>query len=780
MLVTSIVVTMRRGVMAILLALVATVATAQTANVGAGKIWLAPRPDAPVLPKAGPYRTEAMAKRALTTNTWYSSLVYHQWSDVLHAHPLTFKATAKGFEMGLPEVVSAPLEKVKPWAPAGGPDLAVVSPHQADITVAPLAFSPKDARLAAAGDWNILVEMADGPDSLRARVLHGSPYGYFQVSRGGVRLALGEKVRVSGEPDQDGQEKSITYLHDGERTFAVYAPKGARIDLRDPRNPELSLPPEAGYFSIATLPDRSDETRALFARHAFAFVEDTRVEWQYDEGSSLVKTRYQVATRAMDGAESVPIIGLYLHQQAALSESARLSPLALNSIRGPIRLMAANAFETRLPFNGLLPMWPGLADPENSAQVRSLLVGDKRRASVSFGKQGNGTYWIGKALGSTGQLMSIAEQAGDQDGAGELESLLKRRLESWFSGDAPNYFAHESKVGTILGYPEEYFSVSGMNDHHFHYGYWIMAAAQLARRDPQWAAKSKWGGMVNLLIRDIATAERGRADFPFLRNFDVYEGHSWARGDSEFHGHGNDQESSSEAIHAWAAIALWGEQTGDKSLRDLGVYMYCTEVSSILNYWFDIQGKVFDKRYGKPLASMVFGGAYAYSTWFTEEPRMIQGINLLPISPASTYLAKLSPEYAKKFVSYADQAHKEFAASGKGEPGSADIWQDIIASFLAISDPDEAMKIWKPKGSVELGDTRTRTLHWIKSLQEMGVPDMTVTADTMMYSVFRKAGSGAKTYVAFNAGTANRTVRFSDGFVMSVEPGKLARATKAN
>jgi hypothetical protein len=62
----------------------------------------------------------------------------------------------------------------------------------------------------------------------------------------------------------------------------------------------------------------------------------------------------------------------------------------------------------------------------------------------------------------------------------------------------------------------------------------------------------------------------------------------------------------------------------------------------------------------------------------------------------------------------------------------------------------------------------------------MGVPDMTVTADTMMYSVFRKPGSGARTYVAFNAGTANRTVKFSDGFVMTVQPGKLARATKAN
>jgi len=41
---------------------------------------------------------------------------------------------------------------------------------------------------------------------------------------------------------------------------------------------------------------------------------------------------------------------------------------------------------------------------------------------------------------------------------------------------------------------------------------------------------------------------------------------------------------------------------------------------------------------GKPFASQVFGGKYAYNMWWTEEPRQIRGINLLPFTPASTYL----------------------------------------------------------------------------------------------------------------------------------------------
>ena len=30
------------------------------------------------------------------------------------------------------------------------------------------------------------------------------------------------------------------------------------------------------------------------------------------------------------------------------------------------------------------------------------------------------------------------------------------------------------------------------------------------------------------------------------------------------------------------------EFTGNKQMRDLGVYLYVTEIASVLNYWFDI------------------------------------------------------------------------------------------------------------------------------------------------------------------------------------------------
>ena len=71
---------------------------------------------------------------------------------------------------------------------------------------------------------------------------------------------------------------------------------------------------------------------------------------------------------------------------------------------------------------------------------------------------------------------------------------------------------------------EEYFSASGMNDHHFHYGY-ADGRGPHRERDPDWLSPEQWGEMVNLIARDIATSERAWDDFPFVRNLTVYEGH---------------------------------------------------------------------------------------------------------------------------------------------------------------------------------------------------------------------------------------------------------------
>jgi hypothetical protein len=169
----------------------------------------------------------------------------------------------------------------------------------------------------------------------------------------------------------------------------------------------------------------------------------------------------------------------------------------------------------------------------------------------------------------------------------------------------------------------------------------------------------------------------------------------------------------------------------------------------------------------------LFGGKYIHNTWWTDDPRQITGINLLPLTTASTYLAR-QPDYIRRNLAALKDEQAIWAARGK-RVDPPDIWQDVFAKYLAVADPAAALQQWNRWGAVELGETRSHTLHWLLSLAEMGAPDPDVSADTPFYSVFKRA-DGRRTYLAFNAGKAPLTVRFSDGQTLVVAPGKLARS----
>ena len=741
-------------------------AAAQPVKLGAATYFLAPKGADPSMPAAS-QRTEAMQKRAAPTSQWYSKLVFDAQPEVIYAQPLSFKATLAGLEIALP---------VKEVVPTERRDVEIYYPHKAPIVISPVAFEAGPAKLAGAGDWSVDISMARGADDFRATIAHGSPYAFVRVSRGDLRLRL----PVAGVPLPGAADARVLALQVGGRRYALFGPTGVRWDQVSATEWIAHLPAGSGYLSASALPDDRPETLTLFAAHAYAFIEGTRVDWRYDRATSAVETIFTATTRTVEGPEQTPLLGLYPHQwfdNAAVQD--RLGP-AFDTVRGPIKLLAAPSFSTRYAYNGFVPYWPGVAASSPQIDLLKELMGkDARNANRMMREGGESGYWQGKGLQRISALMAVAEQQGDLGTRDDLLKKLKERMESWFSGESGRtYFALDKSLGALAAYPSEFFSVEQINDHHFWYGYWIRTAAEIALRDPAWAAKDKWGGMVDLLVADIATAERGRADFPFLRNFDPYEGHSWATGVGgvgDYGKLGNNQESSSEAVNAWAGLILWAEATGNTALRDLGAYLYTTEIQGVQHYVFDLHHLVFAPEYKNVEVSQVFGGAYKHNTWWTDEPRQIKGINLLPVTTASLYLGR-DPAYVKRNLAALKTEMDIYAKYGTrpSNPPPADIWQDIFAKYAALDNPAEGLARWDRWGAVEVGDTRTHALHWLLSLQAMGTPDFGVTADTPLFSVFRRA-DGQRTYLAFNAGKAPATVRFSDGKVLEVAPSSLAR-----
>jgi endoglucanase Acf2 len=744
-------------------------AMAQPLKAGAGTYFAAPKGNEPRVPQA-PMRTEEMLKTAAQTNQWYSTLLFNARPEPIYAHPLTIRPTAAGMEVALP---------VKEVIPTERRDVEIHYAHKNPILVSPVAFEPGPAKLARASDWAIDISMARGTDDMRVTVAHGSPYTSFQISRGDVRL----KLPAAGKRIESGTDARILALQVGTQRFAAFGPTGVVWEPVSDTEWLGRLPAGKGYFAVAAVPDTEPATLQLLARHAYAFIQDTRAEWRFDQAQSKVETVFKVQSRVMEGADNGPLLGLYPHQwHDNPAVAGKLGP-AYDSVRGPIRLLAGAEFKIERTYPGFVPQWPGLGESAGAKELSGLLKTDVRQRRELFPYKENldnwrtSAYWQGKGLTRFTQLAAVAEQQGDLAARDQLLAMVKDRMEFWFSGEGSrNYFHYDKGIGTMVTYPDEFFAVEQMNDHHFHYGYWIRAAAEIALRDPAWAAKDRWGAMVDLLVKDIANSQRGGSDFPFLRNFDVYESHSWASGVG-LGAWGNNQESSSEAINAWAGLILWGEVTGDRALRDLGVWLYTSEIQAIEHYWFDLHGLVFAPEYKAKSAevSMLFGGKYAHNTWWTDEPRQIKGINLLPMTTASTYMGRDKAFIQRSLATLPGEIETYLARGKNYREVPKDIWQDVFAKYMALADPAAGLARWDRWGSVEGGDTRTHTLHWLLSLNEMGPPDLTVTADTALYSVFKRA-DGKKTYLVYNAGKAPISVRFSDGKVLEVAPGTLGRA----
>jgi endoglucanase Acf2 len=726
--------------------------TAAVVPLGAGSYTT----DLPRGAKAPPdtiYRTENVAGKT-PTNDWWSSLAWLKFSERQYPHPLAMQAEPGGLRVFYPGPdISANQDAITGAMPAGGDDLVLGHSAQDEFP---------DARLDGFSDWFVSARFAAGSHAVTVSYGHGSPFVYALYEGGDPRVTFPKPPRVwSG--DENSPVLGVTA---NGRHYGLFGPTGST--WAGLKGKALTNHSDAKhYFSLALLPDDAPETLALFKRYAYSHVTDTRVEWSFDPKASTVTTTFTFRTTPREGDVDGTLFALYPHQWRNLADDLHFRG-EYASVRGKMKLAEGTSFRTTMRFPGVLPALPdvGGADRERMAAY----LQDEAAAPPPGITD---TYADGKWLGKAASLVPLAEQYGQVGAASALGDRLRKRLEEWFTATTANgkpkdrgLFFYDDRWGTLIGYPASYGSDTELNDHYFHYGYFLRAAAEVARRDPAWAKEERWGGMVKLLVRDIADPDRKDPMFPFLRNFDPYAGHSWASGHAKF-GDGNNQESSSEAMNAWAGLVLWGEATGDPALRDVGAYLYTTEMNAVEEYWFDVHGDNFPKGYTPSVVTMVWGGKGANGTWFSAKPEQIHGINWLPIHGGSLYLGR-HPEYVGR----------NYAALAKEAGGKkwAD-WADLIWMYRALDDPADAVKQLEAAGErfpVEGGNSRANAFHWIYTLNALGHVDADVTADYPLYAVFKKGEK--RTYCVYNMTDGPRTVTFSDGFRLKADGKGFAHA----
>jgi len=450
-----------------------------------------------------------------------------------------------------------------------------------------------------------------------------------------------------------------------------------------------------------------------------------------------------------------------------------------------MKVSKGNSFSTNLQNQGIIPTLPLALNATKQAELYDFI--DDEFLVTNTYITTDDTYWQGKRFGRQADLILIADQVGHIAARNQFITDLKAELEDWFqapTGETDRgYFYYDQSWNTLLGYPASYGAETQLNDHHFHYGYFIKAAAAIAQFDPVWVSDNQWGSMIQLLIKDVSNWDRSDNQFPFLRNFDAYAGHSWANGHGNFH-FGNDQESSSESISFAAWVYFFGLHTQNDDIRDLGLFLYLTEADAARKYWFDENQNVFPAGYGYGSAARIWcNGADKVSGGqpFELESEYQLGINTFPIQGPLLYLSENT--------NLVSNSHAE---ANTLDDGIGDQWEDIMWGFQALYDPSSALSDyeshtnpivynsnlpWLPNVNGIYEDFSDNSLapsqiyHWLNALDSLGIRNTSITANYPSAMVFEN--NSEKSYIIHNHESTNKTVSFSDGTVAIAPPNTL-------
>jgi endoglucanase Acf2 len=672
-------------------------------------------------PSATPNITSDFAQKIISAK-WWVTLMTQQFSSNMFAHPLGYKTNANGLDMGYPG-----------WPTGAANDFHAGLTR--DVTVGISGMTATASQVARYSDFSVTARWTGGGKTMEATMSQGLPFAYFKITGGSATVTTGGTVFYN--------QGGVLGITNAGHSYGVFAPTGSTWTGTGTLTSTLA---GKDYLSVALLPDNTQATLDLFKKYAYAFVTKTYALYSYDEPTARVITRFTVDTEAKEGTERGTVFALLRHQW--LETTSTLTNYTYQSPRGVMKVVTGPEFVTSMVFNGILPALPYVgADP-------TTLGGFVNDVGTTIG--GGDTYNCGKALGKAAAATHIAEFVANTTKRDALVAGLKARLEEWFTTGGQGQFYYNKTWDRIIGYPPSFYTDTRLADHHFHWGYFLQAAAVIARWDPTWASQDNWGGMVEILARDVNTWGEGDPLFGRYAYWEPYEGHGWA--DGMGFGDGNNQESSSESMNFHAGMIWWGIHTGNKTIRDHGLFAYAHETRAIEQYWWDVDHVTFPAAYTHTAVGMVWSNGGAHATWFSGSENAIHGINFLPITGGHLYIGR-RPDYIP--VNYAE--------------GFSGGWSDLFYEYLAFSDADTAATRYGAGPNPEGGETKAHAYQLIKSLQAVGKLSTKVTADVPTYAVFDKAA--VRTYAAYNPDAADKTVTFSDGYKLVVPAKKQVHGT---
>lgn len=450
-----------------------------------------------------------------------------------------------------------------------------------------------------------------------------------------------------------------------------------------------------GYIQIAKVPSDVSDAESIYDGSAGVYPVAANIT-----GSVSGTTGSYTLSWSKRGVTSQPLLMFALpHQVESFSyaTSAGLTYIQLiTTTKGNATAVQADSWtleEPNLPISMSFAPWSpdlGSITTVSAEAMEAINAAGYAELMQDISQQTNvgSLYYDGKALAKFAAICyTVNDIAGNASLAQTGLALLQEQFAVHVNNQMTIPLAYDTAWGGALssgtyedGNIGDDFGNTLYNDHHFHYGYFVYAAAVIGYLDPSWLNDSN-KAWVNMLVRDYANSISDDPYYPFQRMFDWYHGHSWAHGIIET-ADGKDQESSSEDTMASYGMKMWGQIIGDTNMEARGNLMLAVQQRSLQHYYLYTNDNTVEPEefIGNKAAGILFENKIDHTTYFGDNPEYIEGIHMLPIMPFST-LSRSTTFVQQEWDAY-------FGSSGiRPVDEVTGGWKGILMANLAIVDP---------------------------------------------------------------------------------------------
>jgi len=710
------------------------------------------------------------------TSEFWSSMLHVRNSGMLPARPLLYYAKGWALELSYPSCAAV----------SNSDYIRGFFVKDLDVSATGGSFPAKpsgESRVDGWGDFHVRARIGTNTSHITATLAHGSPYAFLRFTNCAPVINCWTGYLVEAVDTNASylvirvQQRRVYAAFTNH--YALFAPSGTTWNTSSVSQIVPSLPPGKDFMSIAALPSHSSAyvpaELAVLREHAFAFITNTRVDFEYVRSNATIRSTFTAGIESMQGGQATTLLGLLPHHWK--NSSAATDPaMTYDAAKGDLKTAATNSFTAEIDFHGIVPQFPAPSDASWTQSVFASLA-----STIAAPNADTDTYAKGKDLERLARVLPALDACGLTARRDAILTDLKGELDAWFTyteGEPSRFFAYDPRWGALCGYNESYSSASLMNDQHFHYGMYVYSAAIAAMFDHAWGTNA--APVVEKIIRTYNNPSRdtsGPQPLPWLRYFDPWEGHCWASGlgggpragpsseqlyggeEAEASSDGPDEESSSESINAWAAMYLWGLVMGNDEFIDMGAIGYAIEAEAVREYWYDADGTNHKPGYTKTMISRVFGNKMDPYTWFSAEMQHAWGIQYILTGPHMTYQGYFKP--------YRVTDYDYFKANSPGGVGGISTgWKDIHWMYRCFFEPAQVISEHSTNTTTDSGNTRANLYYWIHAMNTLGEVNTNLVSDYPALVVMNNGGTN--TVVAFGPYSGSVTaklLRASDGSV---------------